>query len=119
MDEQLSGTIWNKTPDYDPISNGRIRVSRSGRDITWFRKGIEARLPVRNLQNTGTCPFAVLAIAEDSTGTIKVLKSADLIPRERLSTFFPPLQTMYLTIVHLDDDCPGTAILECDDIPRV
>ena len=105
-------------PDYTPIAGGRIRVTRRcGQKVASFRSPVEAKLPVRNLYNPGNCTIEIAAVSDDLT----VLKSVDLRPGERLSAFFPPAQTQYLLMAHWNGDgCPAaTAILECDDIPRV
>lgn len=105
-------------PNYTPIPGGRIRITRRcGEKIGSFRSPVEARLPVRNLHNPGSCTIEVAAVSED----LIVLKSVDLRPGERLSVFSPPSQTRYMLMAHYNGDgCPAAiAILECDDIPRV
>lgn len=105
-------------PNYTPIPGGRIRITRRcGEKVASFRSPVEAKLPVRNLYNPGSCTIEIAAVSED----LEVLKSVSLRPGERLSVFAPPAQTMYLLMAHYNGDgCPAAmAILECDDIPRV
>jgi len=105
-------------PDYITIPGGRIRITRRcGEKIASFRSRVESSLPVRNLYNPGDCAIEVAALSDDLT----VLKSVDLRPGERLGVFAPPPQTKYIVMAHYNSDgCPAaTAILECDDIPRV
>lgn len=105
-------------PDYTPIAGGRIRVTRRcGAKVSSFRSPVEARLPVYNLYNPGSCSIEIAAVSDD----LAVLKSVVLRPGERLGVFAPPAQTRYVLMAHYNGDgCPAaTAILECDDIPRV
>lgn len=115
--QELTEQVWNRVPNYDILPNGRIRVTRDGKTVTWFRKDFDAKAIVKHLANTGYCPFYLLALAAQSDA--HVLKSVRMIPGQKLSSFAPPSQTMYLTIVHSDEGCNRPIILECDDIPRV
>ncbi|AQG80541.1 hypothetical protein [Spirosoma montaniterrae] len=120
MDDLLSATELTTDTSYDIIRGGRIRVTRlNDSDNIWFRIGPEAHLPVRNLHNTGTETFYVIAALYDpDSKSYRTLKTVILIPRERLNVFLPPPQTTHLTILHVNEP-KGPAILECDDIPRV
>lgn len=120
MDDQLSADTLSDTPDYKRIhavAGGRIQVYHPyNSSVTKFRGGVEVGLPVKNLQNVGPCTLTVAALDGDLT----VLNEVTLIARAQLSVFAPPAGTQYLIMTHTGGDgCKSTAVLECDDIPRV